>query len=197
MKDGEVLPTWVPVLFGILTPICFTSSNVLLRTLTDEKYGFNFNGTNISMTSIAVVNVLVVIFAIVFWQFHHFSPNLYWIGLVGSIVNTIGLTCMNTAISCGPMGPVASIGASSTILLVIVDAIASRRVPNYVELIALVLGFGGALELVIPDQLASIFTCGCFRKKAVKQAAKTDDGLDHALEERLTQNSYRVHQKLV
>lgn len=58
---------------------------------------------------------------------------------------------MNTAIACGPMGPVASIGASSTILLVIVDAIASRRVPNYVELIALILGFGGALELVIPE----------------------------------------------
>lgn len=168
MKDGEVLPIWVPVLFGILTPVCFCSSNTLLRYLTDEEKGIRFNGTTISMSSIFVVNLIILIFAINFWQSHQFSYDLFWIGLAGSIINTIGLTCMNTAISCGPMGPVSSIGALANIFLVIVEAIKHMKVPTYIELISLILGFAGALELVIPDTvhglLRCIFTCGMGKK---------------------------------
>ena len=80
-------------------------------------------------------------------------------GLIGSIINTAGLTFMNTAISCGPMGPVSSIGGCSNILLVVVEAVKHRKTPSYIELISLILGFLGALELVIPDVVHSILKC--------------------------------------
>ena len=99
VSNGELLPTWMPVLFGVLTPVCFTLNNTLLKVLTDEERQYKFNGSTISMTGIFVVNVLILIFAIVFWQYYHFSQDLFWLGLIGSIINTCGLTFMNTAIS--------------------------------------------------------------------------------------------------
>lgn len=70
------------------------------------------------------------------------------------------------------MGPVSSIGALANILLVIVEAIKHAKMPTYIELISLVLGFAGALELVIPDTfhdlLLCLFTCGTGRKKTKK-----------------------------
>lgn len=113
------------------------------------------------MTGIFVVNVLILIFAIVFWQYYHFSQDLFWLGLIGSIINTCGLTFMNTAISIGPLGPVASIGACANILLVIIEAVRHMKVPTYVEFIALVVGFGGALELVVPEFFEKVFCCCC------------------------------------
>ena len=67
VKDGELLPTWMPVLFGILTPITFCSNGVMLRYLTSEQRGIGFDGSTISMTSIFCVNVLILVFAIVYW----------------------------------------------------------------------------------------------------------------------------------
>lgn len=151
LNDGELLPIWMPVLFGLLTPVTFCSNGVILRYLTSPDMSMKFNGTTLSMSAIFAVNLIVLIFAIVFWSTHQFSIDLFWIGLVGSIINTIGLTCINTAISCGPLGPVSSIGACSNILLVIVEAVRHAKVPTYIELISLVLGFIGALVLVIPD----------------------------------------------
>lgn len=67
VKDGELLPVWMPVLFGILTPVTFCLSNILLRYLTDDNKGIKFNGTTISMSSIFSVNLIILIFSIVFW----------------------------------------------------------------------------------------------------------------------------------
>ena len=82
-----------------------------------------FDGTLSSMSSYLVVNILVLIFAIIWWQYSSFSAYLFWLGLLGSIINTIGLSLINTAISCGPMGPVAAIGSCANILLVVIEAI--------------------------------------------------------------------------
>ena len=120
---GEVLPTWIPVIFGILTPMCFTTNGILLRKLTSPKYGINFNGTTMSFTTYFIVNLLILIFAAFFWQSHHFSKDLFWLGTIGSIINTVGISCLNTAITKGPMGPVSSIAALSNIMLVIEEAI--------------------------------------------------------------------------
>ena len=55
----------VCILFGILTPVCFCANGIALRYLTHEKIGFN--GTTISMSSIFAVNLIILIFAIVYW----------------------------------------------------------------------------------------------------------------------------------
>ena len=160
---------WMPVLFGILTPVAFCSSNILLRYLTAEDKGIKFNGTTISMTAYFWVNLIILIAAIVYWQSHIFSRDLFWIGLIGSIINTVGLTCMNTAISCGPMGPVSSIGACSNILLVVVEALKHWTVPSYIELISLLLGFAGAIELVMPEKVHGLARKLCCAERSEKQ----------------------------
>lgn len=169
LKVGEVLPAWMPVLFSILCPLLFTTNGILLKRMTYPKYGLNFNGTTLSMTSILLVNILILISALVIWQLEgNFQKDLFFLGMIASIVNTIGLGSLYTAVGCGPMGPVSSIGACSNIMLVVVEAIRRNRVPTWVEFLALVLGFGGALELVIPDIVAKIFKCSCCKKTKKK-----------------------------
>lgn len=67
VEDGQVLPTWIPVLFGILTPVCFCSISTLLRFLTDESKGYNFNSATVSMSGAFATNLIIIIIAIVFW----------------------------------------------------------------------------------------------------------------------------------
>ena len=67
VEEGKFLPSWMPVLFGILTPITFCTNSVMLRFLTGESRGIGFNGTTLSMSAIFCVNVLILIFAIVYW----------------------------------------------------------------------------------------------------------------------------------
>lgn len=137
-------------MMGLITPLTFCANGILIRTITNEKYGINFNGTNLSMSSFLVVNVFVIIIAMIYWSSHSFSMYLFWIGTFGAIINSAGLACMNTAISTGPMGPVSAIGACANIFLALVEAVKHQKVPSYIEFIALFLGFSGALELVIP-----------------------------------------------
>lgn len=67
LNEGEILPVWMPVLFGILTPVVFCSNGLLLRYITDDKKGIKFNGTTISMSAVFAVNLILLIFAIFFW----------------------------------------------------------------------------------------------------------------------------------
>lgn len=70
---------------------------------------------------------------------------------MGSIVNTLGLVCIQNAISLGPGGPVSAIAQVNCILLVIVEAIKHKRMLFWMEIIGLVLGVYGSMILVIPD----------------------------------------------
>lgn len=147
----------MPVLFGILTPLTFTSNGICIRLLTRPQYGMNFKGELLSFSSYFIVNLIILIFAVVFWQFHPFNRRLFWIGTVGSIINTIGIGCITMAIQKGPMGPVSALSATSNILLVIVEAIRNQKVPSWIELLALVFGFLGGLELVFPEIFEKLF----------------------------------------
>ena len=86
------MPVWIPVIFGVITPISFTSSGMLVKHLTLHQA--NFNASTISFTSYFVVNVIVLIFAIPYWVMVDFSPYLFWIGIIGSLINTLGLVCV-------------------------------------------------------------------------------------------------------
>ena len=60
------------------------------------------------------------------------------------------------------MGPVSAITALSNILLVIVEAIRNVKAPTWVEIIALILGFVGGIELVFPEIFEK--SLGIFKK---------------------------------
>ena len=90
---GEAtMPTWVPVIFGLVTPMFFTINGILTKHLTSDKIGFD--PSRISFSSYLLVNVIVMIFAIPYWIHYGFSQYLFWLGLIGSIINTLGIVCI-------------------------------------------------------------------------------------------------------
>lgn len=113
--------TWVPAVFGVITPVAFTASSMLTKHLSVHQEGFNPSTT--SFSSYLVVNIIVIVFAIPYWCLVEFSPYLFWVGFFGALINTLGLTCVQNAVSCGPAGPVAAICACSNLAMVVVEAV--------------------------------------------------------------------------
>ena len=164
------MATWIPALFGVVTPMFFSTNGVLTKHLTSKEIGFD--ATNISFTSYLFVNIFLLILAIPYWCLVTFDQKLFWIGLFGSIINVLGLVSIQNALSKGPAGPVSAIAAVSCLLVVIIEAIINQKMLNYLELIGVVLGFFGALELVIPEyfeKLARVICCKSSPKKTQEQ----------------------------
>jgi len=163
-------PTWVPVLFGLITPCSFTSNGVLTKHLTSEKVGFN--PSRISFSAYLIVNILVLLFAIPYWVKVEFSAYLFWVGFAGSIINTLGIVSIQNALSCGPAGPISAIAAVASVLLVVIEAVKTWKMLSIMELIGLIFGIYGALVLVIPTFFEKICCFCCldlFKEKEIEE----------------------------
>jgi len=88
----EKCPAWIPVVFGIVTPIMFSINGMFTKKVVSPEVGFD--ASDISFTSFAMVKILVLFAAIPYWINVEFSPYLFWMGGIGSIINTIGITCI-------------------------------------------------------------------------------------------------------
>lgn len=126
----------------------------------------------LSFTSYIVVNIIVLIPAIPYWVLVDFDATLFWIGVVGSIINTLGLVAVQNALSTGPSGPVSALCTVNNVLLVIVESIKTGKVPNPYEFAGLFAGMFGALILVIPEYLC----CCCMSKKKDEEEDKKGEG---------------------
>ena len=82
--------------------------------------------------------------------------TLFWYGFVCSIFDNIGITFVNKAFSCGPVGPISAYLTLCLIGFVISEAIRLLRVPNYLQLIGLALGVFGGLILSIPKEMMTL-----------------------------------------
>ena len=164
MEDIQIVGSWVPILFGIITPISFTANSMLTKHLSVHQVGFN--ASQFSFSSYLVVNVIVLIVAIPYWCLVEFSSYLFWVGLFGALINTLGLVCVQNAVSVGPAGPVAAICAISNLAMVIIEAIKHKKMLTVMESIAFIFGMVGALTLVIPDILLKIL---CFWRLCQKK----------------------------
>jgi len=166
------VPAWVAVLFGIMTPISFTTNGVLVKHLA-TKSNLPFEPTNLSFTAYIIVNLLVLCGAIPYWSLIEFSKYLFVVGTIGSIINTIGLVSLQNAFSRGPAGPISAIAAISNLLLVLVEAIKLRKVPSNLELIGFVCGAYGAFILVLPNIFEKFCFCCCIKKKPKWRLSQT------------------------
>lgn len=54
------------------------------------------------------------------------------------------------ALTCGPQGPVCALAVGCALLYSLIEAIKAKKMPPTVELIALILGFIGAIEMILP-----------------------------------------------
>lgn len=161
------MQTWVPVLFGIITPMSFTANGMLTKHLCSEKMGFNPN--TMSYSAYFIVNFLVIIVAIPYWHLVSFDHYLFWVGTIGSIINTVGIVCIMNAISKGPAGPASALAAVSNLLLVLIEAIKYSKVLKNLEIIGLIFGTFGALILVVPRFFEYIFCFCCLDAACLKE----------------------------
>lgn len=58
-----------------------------------------------------------------------FDLYLFWLGLAGSIINTLGIVCAQIAVAKGPAGPASALSAAGNILLTIIEAFKHEKVP--------------------------------------------------------------------
>lgn len=155
-------PAWIPVLFGLVTPMTFCSNGILTKHITHPRIGFN--ASRLSFNVYFAVNLLIMIYAIIYWQNNPFNSYLFWMGLVGSIINTLGIVCIQNALSRGPAGPISALAATPSFFLVIIESIKNQTLPSTMEWIALVFGIYGAFVLVIPKPMARVFCFCCLSK---------------------------------
>ena len=157
------VPAFLPVLFGIVTPCCFTANGMLTKHLT-SRLKHPFNPSTLAFSSYLIVNLIILIGAIIFWADVIFSSYHFWIGLVGSFINTIGIVCIQNAITTGPAGPASAIAALSCLLLVVIEAIKMQQMLSVYELFGFIFGCVGSLILVIPQIFEKIFCFCCLDK---------------------------------
>lgn len=103
-------------------------------------------------TSCTTSTLIIILGACWYWQsVDSFNKRLFIIGFFGSIFDSCGKACIQKAYSTGPAGPVAAFVELNNVVLIIFEAIRSKRVPNYLEFLGFLFAIYGALILCIPE----------------------------------------------
>ena len=162
-----ILQSYVPVIFALITPFCFTGRVLLIRRMTNEKFGICFDTTTLSMTVFMIDNLIFFILALFYWNYF---VKIDWyallMGTIGAIVDHAGLNVAYLALRKGPGGPITATFCVSTIFVSIVEALRYLKMPSFIEIIGFIIGFVGSLEFVIPEVVEGIiffWKWRCFR----------------------------------
>jgi drug/metabolite transporter (DMT)-like permease len=164
IESEAYAPTWIPVLFGILAPISFTTFQTYCKHLTSPR--LNFKSDQLTFSSYLCVNLVILVVAIVYWNVSgKFQKNLFYYGFVSGSFDAFGSMMLLKAIGSGPAGPVCSIVALSSIMLAIVQALRFWKMLSTIELLGLIFGTFGGLILVIPEWFEKYFFCCCIKRR--------------------------------
>jgi hypothetical protein len=98
----------------------FTISGYLTKNLTDSKIGFD--PSTLAFSAYFIVNLIILVAAVIYWNMVAFSHYLFWLGMIGSIINSLGTASMQNAVAIGPAGPASALAAVSNLLLVVIEA---------------------------------------------------------------------------
>ena len=81
-------------------------------------------------------------------------------GFVAAVFQQNSFACVTVAFSTGaPAGPISAFLLIKNVGMVLFEAIRVLEIPNYLQLIGLVLGILGGLILTIPNHLIRIIKC--------------------------------------
>jgi hypothetical protein len=138
--EDDVLDSWIPTLFGILTPL-FLTFGILVQKYMIIK--LKFEPFDLAFGVSLIANVLNLAFAVFYWSTYTFSLRLFVYGFFGGIIFTLARANAITAQAKGPLGPSAAVINSSSILLMAIDAVIHHRLPSPFEFASIVLGFIG------------------------------------------------------
>ena len=121
-----------------------------------------------------MVNAIIQIIAVVYWYKVSFDARIFWIGLASGLFESLGKTCIQTAIAIGLAGPASAISSVGGVELVIYEAIKNGRMITFIETVALILSFIGSVTLVVPNAVKKIF-CPCWVNREREQKKKVDE----------------------
>ena len=166
-KQGiKVLPSWIAVLFAVITPVSFTARVITFRKLTGPTHGLNFSVLTLMMSSFFVPNLFVMAGAIYYWT--TISPidwHTFLLGTVGSVIDSMAMNLIYVALSLGPGGPTTAIVSMCSVLITLLETFRQHKMPSPIELAGLAIGIVGALEFVVPKLVHLVFCCGFTPKR--------------------------------
>jgi predicted RND superfamily exporter protein len=82
---------------------------------------------------------------------------MFWIGLASGIFESLGKTCIATAVTIGLAGPASAITSLSGVELVIINILRFHKMISLVETFAIVLSLIGSIFLVVPGFFNMLF----------------------------------------
>lgn len=173
--DGWVFPRWLAILFALLAALAFTNNGILVNYLTSHRVGFQ--SMTLTFTAYFIVNLVVLIAGICYWSaYSNFDAYCFWIGLGGSIINTVGIACAQVAMTEGPMAPASAIFNFNVFILLGLEILKYRVVPSTFELLGFVFGIlGGMIELA-PRIFSSLQIKLCPTKEQMESRAHKQKG---------------------
>ena len=157
-------PKWPAILLGFLTPCFFLTSALFNKHLTQPSVGFD--ATTMSIGTSFVSSTLVLILGVSwYWQsVEKFDATLFGVGIIASILDTVGKVFIQRAFANGPCGPVAACVELNNVILVLIESARNGKVPHWLELVGFLFGISGGMVFVLPGQIwwfvKLIFCCG-------------------------------------
>lgn len=99
----EGVPTLIPLIFAVLTPIAFCCLGLMMKHLTQPRIGFD--PCVLSLTSLLIVGFVIFSTGIYSWLKIQVNLKMVGIGLLSGISDIIAITLILTSISNGLGGP--------------------------------------------------------------------------------------------
>ena len=162
---AKPIPAVIPVVFSLMVPCVFVASGILQKHLTSEKGG-GFDNDQLIFSSVLLVNVIVMFFAIIYWSSSDsFNTRLFVLGFITSIFDTIGKFTWLTSMNYGPGAPTSAIVNLSSPLLVIMQALVYFKMIKPTEFLALIICFLGSFILLIPNVAKRILCLVCIKSQ--------------------------------
>ena len=112
-----------------------------------------------------IVNLIIIIAAIPFWEIVYFDKRLFWVGFIGSMFDQIGYICVQNAFHLGPAGPVAAIYGIANYTFVVIECIKNAKMLSLAESIGLIIVIYGAFLIIFPEFYYKYCFCICIRKR--------------------------------
>jgi drug/metabolite transporter (DMT)-like permease len=86
-------PMWLPIMFGLLTPVAVVLNGIFTKYLTGDE--LKFDPTRMAFFAFLMVNTVFLVTGVIYWNYSGtFRLHMFMLGLLGSTLNTLGLVCI-------------------------------------------------------------------------------------------------------
>jgi drug/metabolite transporter (DMT)-like permease len=153
------LAVYIPILFSFTVP-CAQAANIMIAKRVTTVLGVS--PWDYTIGCYCVMACMFQIWGLFYWFSNPGKFDLYYLilGAIGSLLQVIGVLCLNLAITTAKAaGPAIAIVSTQMIVLTMASAVLAGLVPNFMQWMGLVFGLLGAMVLVIPDKVKSLVPC--------------------------------------